>query len=50
MIPLPDKFWQWALAHASMASQSKSSYFGLYLAVPLQNEVFKRSQSWIGIF
>ena len=39
---LPEKkFWQWALAHASMASRLKSCYFGPYLAVALQNKVFK---------
>ena len=47
---LEKKFWQWTSAHASMASRSKSSYFGPYLAVSLQNEVFKKSQSWIGVF
>ena len=42
MICFPEKkFWQWALAYASMASQSKSSYFGPYLVVALQNQVFK---------
>ena len=41
-ISLPEKkFWQWASARASMASRSKSSYFGPYLAVALQNEAFK---------
>ena len=51
MIYLPEKkFSQWALAHTSMAYRSKSSYFGPYLADALQNKVFKKSQSWIGIF
>ena len=51
MISLPEKkFWQWASARASMASRSKRSCFGPYLAVALQNKVFKKSQSWIGIF
>ena len=40
VIPLPEKkFWQWASAHASMAYQLKSSYFGAYLMVALQNKV-----------
>ena len=42
VISLPEKkFWQWASARASMASRSKSSYFGPYLVVALQNQVFK---------
>ena len=40
MVSLPKKkFWQWMSAHASMASQLKSSYFGPYLVVALQNKV-----------
>ena len=40
MISLPEKkLWQWVSVHASMASQSKSSYFGPYLVIALQNRV-----------
>ena len=38
------------VAHASMASQSISCYFSLYLVVALQNEVLEWSQTWIGMF
>ena len=35
------------LAHASMAS---CSYFGPYLVLFLHTQVFKWSQSWMGVF
>ena len=38
---LLEKFCQWASAHVSMVSQSKSSYFAPYLVVTLQNQIFK---------
>ena len=38
---LERQFWQWVSAHASMASQWKSSYFVLYLVLALQNKSFK---------
>ena len=51
VISLPEKqFWQWASTHISMASQLKSSYFGQYLVVALQNSVFKQSRTLIGVF
>ena len=38
---LGKKLWQWASTNASMVSQSKSSYFGPYLVIALQNQVSK---------
>ena len=52
MVRLPEKkFWQWALPVLLwLLDQKAATYFGPCLAVALQNKVFKKSQSWIGIF
>ena len=49
VISLPEKFWQWMPVCTSMASQLKSSYFGLYLVVALQNQVLNMAVGKLGL-